>query len=114
MNASRISKEVDFVLRFYDQSLREIQAVVLSAMKSHPSITSWSHSSDGGITTDVKLKFRDDSARAAFKADDRFVDEYLAKAWGRKALTRDALRVKPEIDDERGTIPSDMFGQIGI
>ena len=62
----------------------------------------------------VTLRFRDTESLCLFLKDERFVDIYLARAWGRRALTREALRVKSPIGEEREVIPSDLFVEVGF
>lgn len=114
---NRISNELAFALRFYEQTAEAIVAVVESARRSHAGLVSWTQTVDPAASKPciaVTLKFSDRASFDAFIKDEQFIDTYLANAWGRRPLTRDALRVKPSRSDERGTIPRDMFAEVGI
>lgn len=117
MKNSRSSAELAFSLRFYEQVQSRIDEVVDAAVSAHPRIVGWSQTEDSSAerpSTVVTLSFPDKATLDAFRADERFVEVYLARAWGKHALTRGALRVKPSAGEERGTIPGDMFAHVGI
>jgi len=112
----RIETEFKFVLRFYEQTTETILAVIERAKRSHPGISGWKQTTDrsGAKSCEVvSFDFKDRESLAAFQRDEQFIDTYLANAWGRRSLTRDALRVKPNRDG-RGTIPQDMFADLGF
>jgi hypothetical protein len=111
------SSTVLFVLRFYEQTADVILAVLESAQGSHPGIVGYTQASDWAASrpcTVVTLRFCDPESLSTFLKDDHFVDVYLANAWGRRALTREALRVKSPVGEAHEVIPSDLFVEVGL
>jgi len=106
-----------FALRFYQQSAAAILAVVESAQRSHPGIVGWTQVTDVAAPrpcTTVTLQFRDRESFEPFAKDEQFVAIYLASAWGRRALGREALRVHASSEAECDTVPGDLFAEVSI
>lgn len=117
MKPASTAQQLEFILRFYEQTVEVITAVLNRARQSHPGITGWSHAPDLTAAlpcTAATLKFSDQASFDGFVTDEQFINAYLESAWGRRPLTRESLRISPPRGDERGTIPSAMFNEIGI
>ncbi len=122
MKADRIAREpVRFALHFYEQTAARMGETVARLQTLYPEITRWSqHRAESGSTRAnrpsiiVVLEFRDTTSRDAFRQDEAVKTLYLQSAWGTRQLGPDALVEYPAVETNRGDIPDEFFGAVGI